>query len=500
MAKVKHALRSLNFGSSVAEFDQQLESYFVETQPFMDLIAGRRDIIAGDKGTGKTAIFKVLHRRYTSIPELRGTVVVPAFNLSGDPVFQSLASRAELEEGDYVRFWKAYVLSIVGNWVLRTNRYKPRSKLHALDILLRGLDIRTDADGVKPIFERVLAGINNLFRWKSLEFAIEVKDSGFFFVPKVELERNVEDETAVSVDKCLFLLDECLDEIGKTVWVALDRLDEAFQGYPGTEIPALKALLRTYLDLGEFARLRMKLFIRRDLFSRVVRGGFVNLTHINARKIELQWDEDDLKTLLCRRVRENDEFCKSLELISDDDSSIFSRLFPAQVDQGTRKPVTWIWMMGRISDGNGIKPPRNLIDLVSFAREAQLRKEDRAPREITQHTELIESESLRLALTQLSETRVTDTLLAEAKNEAPLIEKFRRGKAEHNQASLAKLMGVKRENVLEKVRPLLHLGFLGEVGSNYKVPILYRSGLEITQGKAAGVTAAPEDDPESEDE
>jgi hypothetical protein len=103
-----------------------------------------------------------------------------------------------------------------------------------------------------------------------------------------------------------------------------------------------------------------------------------------------------------------------------------------------------------------------------------------------------------MALTQLSETRVTDTLLAEAKGEVPLIEKFRRSKAEHNQSSLARLLSVKKDSVIDKIRPLIHLGFLGEVGSNYKVPILYRSGLEITQGKAAGVTAVQEADNDDE--
>lgn len=45
-------LRLLDLGSSVAEFDQQLESYFIETQPFRELIGGKKDIIAGDKGSG----------------------------------------------------------------------------------------------------------------------------------------------------------------------------------------------------------------------------------------------------------------------------------------------------------------------------------------------------------------------------------------------------------------------------------------------------------------
>jgi hypothetical protein len=77
-------------------------------------------------------------------------------------------------------------------------------------------------------------------------------------------------------------------------WAALDRLDEAFQGFPAVETPALRALFRTHLDLLEFDGFRLKLFVRRDLFRNIVKGGFVNLTHINARKVEIVWDEQDL--------------------------------------------------------------------------------------------------------------------------------------------------------------------------------------------------------------
>lgn len=497
MPSVKDALRDLDLGSSVAEFDKQLESHFVETQPFLDLIEGRRDIIAGDKGTGKTAIFKVLQQRYSALPSLKNTIVVPAFNPSGSPIFQSLAERGALDEPEYNRFWKAYILSIVGNWVLRTNKIRPRTKLHALDILLRGLELRSDTDGVKPIFERVIDRIGQLFNWKSMEFGIDVNDTGFSFTPKVELSPADDSTPPISVDKCLTLLNECLSEIGKKVWVALDRLDEAFQGHPDAEIPALRALLRSYLDFEEFDNITIKLFIRRDLFARVVKGGFVNLTHVNARKIELKWDDEDLKTLLCRRVKQNRDFCQKLSINGMTNDQVFSLLFPGQVDQGSRKPNTWAWMMSRISDGNGIKPPRNLIDLVLFAKEAQLRREDRSPRSVGEQ-EIIEPDSLRLALAQLSETRVNDTLLAEAKNEVPLIEKFRKAKAEHNQASLAKLLGVKVEQISDKIKPLLHLGFLSEVGTNYKVPILYRAGLEMTQGKAAGVSSLPNADNDDE--
>ena len=206
--------------------------------------------------------------------------------------------------------------------------------------------------------------------------------------------------------------------------MAIDRLDEAFQGYPDVEIPALRALFRTYLDLTAYQSIRLKPFVRRDLFRRIVGEQFVNLTHVNAQKIEVIWDEDDLLSLLCRRVRQNRNFCEKVGLLSLSDRELFGRLFPDQVDQGARRPQTWVWMMSRIRDDNDIKPPRNLIDLVSFARDAQLRREDREPRQFDPKQPIIEAESLRRALAQLSETRVSDTLLAEAKTKPPKLRSF----------------------------------------------------------------------------
>ena len=97
-----------------------------------------------------------------------------------------------------------------------------------------------------------------------------------------------------------------LSEADLSVWVILDRLDEVFQGFPDTETPALRALFRTYLDLLAFGRLRVKVFVRKDLFRKIIQGGFVNLTYINARKTEIIWEEEDLLNLLCQRIRRND--------------------------------------------------------------------------------------------------------------------------------------------------------------------------------------------------
>ncbi|MGF2047058.1 hypothetical protein ACQUFG_17075, partial [Enterococcus gallinarum] len=84
-------------------------------------------------------------------------------------------------------------------------------------------------------------------------------------------------------------------------------------------------------------------------------------------------------------------------------------------------------------------------------------KEDRDPRQLTDET-IIESESLRKGLSQLSESRVNDTLLAEAGLLSPAIAKFRDGKAEHNAESLSDVLGVTIAEVKNAIKPLLELG------------------------------------------
>jgi hypothetical protein len=188
----------------------------------------------------------------------------------------------------------------------------------------------------------------------------------------------------------------------------------------------------------------------------------------------------------------------SLGIADASNKELFDRIFPAQVDVGKRKPQTWTWIMRRIRDGNDIKPPRNLIDLISMAQQAQLRREERErdSRAYGPGAAIIEGDALRRALAQLSQQRVQDTLLAEAGIYAPLIERFRDGKAEHNTESLAYLLERDPSGIRSTIQPLMDIGFLEDIKDTYKVPTLYREGLHITQGKAFNANT----DVEEEDE
>jgi hypothetical protein len=210
----------------------------------------------------------------------------------------------------------------------------------------------------------------------------------------------------------------------------------------------------------------------------------VNLTHVNARKFELVWDDADLLNLICRRIVSNDDFNIQSKLQGSSNDTIFEFMFPEQVYVGKRKPKTWNWILRRIRDGNDVKAPRNLIDLISKAQQAQLRAEDRRLREAGPGTPLIEADAPRKGLSQLSVERINDTILSESAFLAPVIERFRGGKAEHNDDSLKEILSLPGDKLKSTIKSLIEIGFLEDIRGTYKVPAIYREGLEITQGKA----------------
>lgn len=477
-------LNLVDIGTSVAEFDVDLERYFLETATFREVIANRADIIAGDKGTGKTAIYRILKNSYRAYEALEAVEIVDAFNLQGNPIFQRLLSAPTLSEGQYRTVWKAYIFSLVGNWLVDIYGKEYNSIIGELGDTLECLGLASVDTTPSTIFGNLYNLIRRVTNPDAIEAEFSLTEAGMPVVkPRVEFGDNHAEARQIYSDDFLSILDRAVASTDLSVWVLFDRLDEAFTGSPNIEIPALRALMRTYLDLSGMSSLRVKLFVRKDLFRRITEGGFVNLTHINARRIDIVWDEDDLISMICKRLLQNDRL---RELVGSDVSNetLLGILLPEQIDTGDRKPTSITWIFGRIRDGNNNRPPRNLIDLLNKSKEAQARREAREARDIAvDRGPVIEAESVKRAFSQLSEMRVQDTLLAEANDLAEAILLFRDGRSEHNLDTLKNILG---ENfpLNSTVKALVDIGFLEEFGANYKIPMLYRDGLKITQGKA----------------
>ncbi len=303
-------------------------------------------------------------------------------------------------------------------------------------------------------------------------------------------------EEVIDFPEVLRLCIEALRASKKRCWILIDRLDAAFQENRSLEREALRALVIAYKDFIGHRELRPKLFFRTDLFDQVAsESGFRELTHVQDRTSPpISWDQDKLLHMILERFTFNspivERFGYSRADLTDPESrtNLFFEIFPRQVDVGQRKPDTWTWMLSRIRDGNGVQTPRDLHNLVLNSARKQLDILN-TNKERTAQT-LIEAAAIKIGLSQLSKDKIGTTLVAENPSLETAIRAFTKRKAEQNAQGLEAILGSGWEETAES---LVRVGFLEKVGATWKVPMLYRDGLEIVQG-AAFDRHAPSDD------
>lgn len=488
---VKDILTQLELGNPVAEFDQDLSQYFLPTDAFRKVLRGSADMVTGGKGTGKTAIYQFLLQSKSTLPQLRDIRVIAGVNPSGEPLFRRLGNEEPLKEGPYVTLWKLYFLSLISNWIIK-NAPRPASRdFEELVSLMRKTDLLSAGDTAGSVFPRLMDWLRSQMRPKAVGVDVGFNEYGFPQASaKIEIAPGEAHQTArpddavISHTEAFSILERVLAERSITAWVVMDRLDESFAGRPDIEIPALRALVRTFMDLVEFPHIRIKLFVRSDLFRKITQENFVNLTHVNARKTEIIWEDDDLLALLGQRIRNNQNLLSNMGLYRYNNTQLVNTFFSEKIDP-QRNQLTWKWMLNQIRDGNGIKAPRNLIDLCSLAQDEQLRKERRQPTEFIPGACLIQMEAIKKAAARLSEMRLEDTLLSESSSDVKtLINAFRNSKVEHNEESVAHMFHVNPQMAQMYIRTLMDIGLLERNGEFYQIPHLYRAGLNVTRGRA----------------
>ena len=278
-----------------------------------------------------------------------------------------------------------------------------------------------------------------------------------------------------------------------SLWIALDRLDVAFAETPDLEQNALRALFRVYVDLLACRQIELKIFLRDDIWRRITSTGFREASHVT-KDLTIKWDDRSLLNLVVRRMLRNtvivdrygvdpDEVLDS----ADEQQALFYKVFPEQVDLGSRRPETFNWMRTRTQDGTGETAPRELIHLLEACRSVQLHRleigED-SPEGVT----LFTPATIKAALPEVSKSRLEQTLFAEYPECKPWIESLEGEKTDHDPTSLAKIWGCSEMDAAKRAYQLVEIGFFEQRGTTteprFWVPFLYRDALEMVQGSA----------------
>jgi hypothetical protein len=170
----------------------------------------------------------------------------------------------------------------------------------------------------------------------------------------------------------------------------------------------------------------------------------------------------------------------------DEQEQLIARIFPDQIDTG-RNPKTFGWILARTQDASEESAPREIIHLLEAAREAQVSRMNRGEKQ-PEGDLLLERAVFKEALRVVSETRYTQTLLAEYPEMRVSLEALHGAKAEQTPESLARQWSIEIQKAMEIGKELHEVGFFEIRGTReeptYWIPVLYRDALQLVQGRA----------------
>jgi len=522
-AVLAQLLASLDLGVSVAELDNLLDSARVETSAYSDLIMGRVDLVPGTKGSGKSALFRLtVEYLRDELLKRRRVVIAHGVKSTGDVVFTAFRERFDaLSEDDFVDFWCLYFASLAREHFVGNSAYAPFLKDCKAEVQAFR-DACTNANlpelEQRSTIEKVLEWALNALRYLKPkakaaynpatgevsaqvemfgEAKLSAKDGG-----SGENGENAGEPTDAVMPRFAMRLAETLDRIltkaDLQLWLMVDRLDELFLRRSETERRALRGILRT-MRIFSTTRMSLKVFLRDDIFEDITSDGFTALTHVTAKSsTPLSWNEDQILTLIVNRLFANERLRNYLQIDIERlganqqyREACFYKVFPRRVRRGDNQSETISWIYKHTMDGRGTVTPRDVIELITKAKQWQ--ETECVASQDEECQDIITGPALVFALGEVSKRKRETYLAAEFPHFWPSIVKFEGGKSGYSEASVRDLLG---EDADETLKALCAIGFLRRVRRRgapaYEIPFLYRAGLGIKQGFA--------DDDENDDD
>lgn len=344
-------------------------------------------IIRGDRGAGKTALFKFLDRtretpgllaRVFPNSRIEDVTWLDGFSASArHPEPGSLKHGAGSGERAVRLFWSAHL---------------------ACRLIEEG---RGAAGELAELHVRWRADRNDVAGWLSLAQA-----------------------ATPALTQWLDRLDAGLEN---PLCVTYDHLDKIAIYEPELRQRYVEGLLALWSALElRYRKLRPKIFLREDIFQTSL-GSFADSSKLRARSVSLDWDKEGLFRVLIRHAASLHEGlrgwiergARGIPLRDDpvlgpmppplpgtgavSQQSFVEHLAGPLMGDGTKKGYTYRWIPNRLQDANERVFPRTLLSLIAHAAEHALRTETLVP-----HEQLLAPADLIAGLRGASLDRISD--------------------------------------------------------------------------------------------
>lgn len=281
-------LRGLDFGAPAAERDigRGLEKYFIESAAFQRVRSGAKTIILGNRGSGKSAIFKVLASRERSA----GSIVIElapedySYELLGSTVAAAEAG-AWAKHGAYAAAWKYLIFVMIMKEVTAKGARATKTAAVAIHKYVR--DNHPD-----PQMGKLALLVSYLKRLEVIKLG--PLKAGF---KTQELEKLYKLE---EIHRLLPDLRTVLTQ--QRVVVLVDELDRGWDASEDAKA-FVSGLFQACVSINEFHdNLRVYVSLRQELYDNIP------ALYEDAQKYRdlletISWTEDSLLKLIAKRIR-----------------------------------------------------------------------------------------------------------------------------------------------------------------------------------------------------
>jgi hypothetical protein len=475
------ALKKINIGERVAEQEtDNLKNYFIKTYLWEQILKNNVDVVFGSKGSGKSALYTSLS---SIIYELIDDNIILALaeNPRGTIAFKDLKTTPPTEEFEFRSIWKLYFVLIITQKLEEFKCHDQNlnaviEKLQESDLIPRRATFSSMVKMVRDYIRRVKPSLEPTVGFNEYTGGVE-KIGVKISLSEPTLKQT--DKGIVSVDHLLELLNETLSSQNNTMWLAIDRLDAIFQEDFDLEATALRTLFQVYIDLQGYNNIRLIIFLRDDIWNRIIEHGFRETSHITKTDL-IRWDKNSLFELLMNRFSVNeflfDYFNLQKSTSKKSEEQMFNKIFPKLTANGSN--FSFSWLISRIEDGTSNSNPRELIQLVNSAIKNEINLMTQGNK---RYDSLITIESIYFGMKEASKTKL-DTLIAEYPKAKNYIFKLKGSKVRFKLEELRTIWNVNKRDAKIICNTLVKIGFFknesrDENNPALYIPLIYRPAL-----------------------
>lgn len=346
-------LNKLTFGASDAATDNLLDDdlCICQTTPIKTFLRDESSILAGTRGTGKTAVFRLLRdnklkfENPTNSNQLLIAIDDPiAYQTLQRLVEEKIAGSSTSKNLQFRLVWELFILNACLQ-KLDSDFTLPKELKSKIDEFRNSLSLTQEKLTIEKFLIVLLSNKKQVgIKLSSDLVGNPVLDSYVSLTGSVEPEDAKTRSAIATLDIHLIKksVQEFLASQNTNLYVLIDRLDDFVVGQDyDTQRRSLQGLLsvESSYSSSHIRKVRLKLFLRADLYKKL------NIAELGADKIEsrlvrLNWSDADVRNFISRRILWNyRQYASNLEhevysamkqdeYLDEYDKELFRRKFP----------------------------------------------------------------------------------------------------------------------------------------------------------------------------